>query len=55
MYPPKVREDVQGLVFAAGAGPVLPSQYRAADAVKPEYREAMTRIDAWLAQARSVH
>jgi hypothetical protein len=55
MYPPKVREDVQGLVFAAGVGPVLPSVYRALAVVKPEYEQAMTRVNAWLAQARAVH
>jgi hypothetical protein len=55
MFPPKVREDVQGLVFVAGSGPVLPPQYRALAAVKPEYEQAMSRIHAWLAQAKSMH
>jgi photosystem II stability/assembly factor-like uncharacterized protein len=55
MFPPKVREDVQGLVFVAGSGPVLPPQYRALAAVKPEYEQAMSRIHSWLAQAKSMH
>ncbi|HKW44295.1 MAG TPA: hypothetical protein VJN22_01475 [Candidatus Eremiobacteraceae bacterium] len=54
MFPPKVREDVQGLVFASGAGPVLAVSYQAAGIVKTEYEQAMARIDSWLARARTI-
>ena len=55
MFPPKTREDLQGLVFSAGSGPVLPSQYKAAAVVKPEFDSAMAKISAWLAKARLIH
>jgi hypothetical protein len=55
MFPPKVRDDVEGLIFASGAGPVLQPQYQAAALVKVEYVKAMAQIDAWLARARAVH
>jgi photosystem II stability/assembly factor-like uncharacterized protein len=55
MYPPKIHDDVLGLVFLTGSGPVLPSQYQAASLVKVEYAGAMARIKSWLAQTQSVH
>ena len=54
MYPPKVHDDVLGLIFLSGGGPVLPAQYQAAALVKPEYEGAMARINAWLAQSRAI-
>jgi len=55
MYPPKIREDVLGLVFSSSAGPVLPTMYQAATIVKTEYARATAQTSAWLAQARAVH
>jgi competence protein ComEC len=52
LWAPKVREDVQGLVFSSSAGPVLPAVAEGAALVAAEYRHAMQLVTAWLAQAR---
>ena len=54
LYPPKLREDIEGLALGSGPGPVLQTQYQAAALVRPRYDRAMTQVKAWLASARAV-
>lgn len=57
LWPPKVREDVQGALFSVfgSQGPPVESAYRAAAIVKPRYEKAMAQISAWIASAKAVH
>jgi len=54
MFPPKLHEDVEGLAFSAGPGPVLQTAYEAAALLKPRYERAMAQVRTWLGAARAV-
>ena len=56
LWPPRVREDIEGVLFAVfgSAGPPPESAYRVAAIVKPRYEKAMSQITAWVASAKAV-
>ena len=54
MFPPKLHEDIEGLVFAAGPGPVPQTQYQAAALLKPRYDRAIAQARSWLEAARAI-
>jgi len=55
LYPPKLAEIIQGLVFfSGGPGPVLQTLYQAAALIKPRYVRAMAQMKSWLAGARTI-
>ncbi len=54
MIAPKIYEDVEGLVFSSGSGPVLQAQYQGAAMIMPLYENAMAKIGRWLSQAKAV-
>jgi photosystem II stability/assembly factor-like uncharacterized protein len=57
LWPPKVREDVEGALFAVfgSQGPPLEPAYKAAAIVKQRYQKAAAQISSWLATARAIH
>ena len=57
MTPPKLREDIQGVLFAefGSAGPPPESALRLAAIVKPRYQRGMAQVAQWLKTARSIH
>lgn len=55
LYPPKLREDLQGFGFAAGNLPVLDVERQAYALLKARYDRATGQVKVWLAQAKTVH
>jgi photosystem II stability/assembly factor-like uncharacterized protein len=54
LYPPKLREDLQGFGFTAGGLPVIPAEREAYSLLKPRFDRAMEQVRAWSAQAKAV-
>lgn len=53
-FPPRLREDVQGVLFSLSDGPPLAPNFAAAAIIKNRYEKAMTQVSAWLAMAKAL-